>query len=310
VFIHKGRLHIVPPSAIPGDSSLESTSLPVALRAVTDTISPTLAPPAAEKAAFARLEEYPAKIGQSLHRARCKLPVLVAHALALHPQLIAAATELFYARDPSQLKTCQIMNTFPPEPWVMTSVLFNRVQYAKLTSQNIRAPAVFDLPPAQSPEYKASVLGMKVACGFEMLNHEGSRLEARKDTQTRGANNNLNQETTLATFLELLGEAGYFGDRSVTSDGYIKRRAYAERYFVESQVCGPGTPMSVDALVSLASQSLSAVIASAKAGNGLSTASTTMACEEDEDDSWLALNPAELEDMMRKAESILRDAAQ
>ncbi|KAJ2083161.1 hypothetical protein GGI16_007252, partial [Coemansia sp. S142-1] len=35
-----------------------------------------------------------------------------------------------------------------------------------------------------------------------------------------------------------------------------------------------------------------------------------MACEEDEDDSWLALNPAELEDMMRKAESILRDAAQ
>ncbi|KAJ2239623.1 hypothetical protein GGI13_007955, partial [Coemansia sp. RSA 455] len=68
--------------------------------------------------------------------------------------------------------------------------------------------------------------------------------------------------------------------------------------------------MSVDALVSLASQSLSAVIASAKAGNGLSTASTTMACEEDEDDSWLALNPAELEDMMRKAESILRDAAQ
>ncbi|KAJ2045842.1 hypothetical protein H4S04_005401 [Coemansia sp. S16] len=52
-----GRLHIVPPSAIPGDSSLESTSLPVALRAVTGTTSPTLAPPAAEKAAFARLEE-------------------------------------------------------------------------------------------------------------------------------------------------------------------------------------------------------------------------------------------------------------
>ncbi|KAJ2752060.1 hypothetical protein GGI19_004080, partial [Coemansia pectinata] len=108
----------------------------------------------------------------------------------------------------------------------------------------------------------------------------------------------------------LLSEAGYFGDKSVTSDEYIKRRAYAEQYFVESQVCGPGTPMSVDALVSLASQSLSAAIASAKDGDGLPTASTTMACEEDEDDSWLALNPTELEEMMCKAESILRDATQ
>ncbi|KAJ2331420.1 hypothetical protein GGH91_006423, partial [Coemansia sp. RSA 2671] len=105
---------------------------------------------------------YPAKIGQSVHRARCKLPVLVAHALALHPQLIATAAELFYSRDQMQLKKCQTMSAFPPEPCVTTTVLFNRVQYAKLASQNIRAPAIFDLPPVQSPEYKASVLGMKV----------------------------------------------------------------------------------------------------------------------------------------------------
>ncbi|KAJ2627382.1 hypothetical protein GGF44_004745, partial [Coemansia sp. RSA 1694] len=75
------------------------------------------------------------------------------------------------------------------------------------------------------------------------------------------------------------------------------------------------TPMSVDALVSLASQSLSAAIASAKDGARLPTASATMAGgeegeDEDEDDSWLALNPDELDDMMRKAESILKDAAQ
>ncbi|KAJ2735733.1 hypothetical protein IW152_001371 [Coemansia sp. BCRC 34962] len=165
------------------------------------------------------------------------------------------------------------MDVFPPEPCVMTTVLFNRVQYAKLASQNIRAPAIFDLPPAQSPEYKASVLGMKVACGFEMLSHEGLRLAARKDTQTRGAKNNLNQETTPDSFLEPLGEAGYFGQMSVTSDGYTKRRAYAEQYFKESQVA-------------------------------------LIAGKEDEDDSWLALDPAELDNVMRNAESILRDATQ
>ncbi|KAJ2494026.1 hypothetical protein IWW37_000104 [Coemansia sp. RSA 2050] len=289
---------------------LRLTGLSVALGAVVNAVAPTLAPPAAEKAAFARLEEYPAKIGQSVHRARCKLPVLVAHALALHPQLIAAAVELFYSCDQLQLKRCQTMDVFPPEPCVMTTVLFNRVQYAKLASQNIRAPAIFDLPPAQSPEYKASVLGMKVACGFEMLSHEGLRLAARKDTQTRGAKNNLNQETTPDSFLEPLGEAGYFGQMSVTSDGYTKRRAYAEQYFKESQVCGPGTPMSIDALMSQASQSLSAAIASARDGSALLTVSALIAGKEDEDDSWLALDPAELDNVMRNAESILRDATQ
>ncbi|KAJ2003733.1 hypothetical protein GGI04_002857, partial [Coemansia thaxteri] len=70
---------------------------------------------------------YPAKVDQSLHRARCKLPVLVARALALRPQLIAAATELFYARDALQIKACQKMTKFAPEPSVLTTVVFNRV---------------------------------------------------------------------------------------------------------------------------------------------------------------------------------------
>ncbi|KAJ2742194.1 hypothetical protein GGI20_004655 [Coemansia sp. BCRC 34301] len=273
----------IPPSVIPEDSSAEHASLFVALRAVASTASPTLAPLAAEKAAFARLEEYPAKIDQSMHRARCKLPVLVARALALHPHLIAAAAELFYARDPPQLRACQKMDVFSPQPWAMTTVLFNRVQYAKLASQNIRPPAVFDLPPAQSSDYKASVLGMKLA---------------------------LNQKPALALFLESLGETSYYGSRPVTSCEYAKWRAYAERYYLESQVCGPGTPMSTDALVSLASQSLSAAVASAKADAGLSTASTTIIDDEDEDDSWLALNSDELDAMMHKAESILKEAAQ
>ncbi|KAJ2881236.1 hypothetical protein IWW38_005822 [Coemansia aciculifera] len=35
-----------------------------------------------------------------------------------------------------------------------------------------------------------------------------------------------------------------------------------------------------------------------------------MASDVDEDDSWLALDPDELDDMMRKADSILKDSAQ
>ncbi|KAJ2354002.1 hypothetical protein GGF43_003357 [Coemansia sp. RSA 2618] len=113
-----------------------------------------------------------------MHRAHCKLPVAIAHALSEQPQLIAAASELFYARDPAQMKACQRMSQFPPEPSVTTMVQFNRVQYAKLVSQDVRAPPGFNLPSVGSHDYKASVLGMKVACGFEILSYEGRRIKA------------------------------------------------------------------------------------------------------------------------------------
>ncbi|KAJ1810643.1 hypothetical protein LPJ77_000739 [Coemansia sp. RSA 2523] len=122
----------------------------------------TLASAPAAAAAFSRLDDYPAKISQSMHRARCKLPVALARALSDQPQLIAAASEAFYDREPTQMNVCQRMSQFPPEPSAMVSVQFNRVQYAKITSQDIHVPLAFNLPSVDSNDYKACVLGMKV----------------------------------------------------------------------------------------------------------------------------------------------------
>ncbi|KAJ2233575.1 hypothetical protein IWW45_004080, partial [Coemansia sp. RSA 485] len=99
---------------------------------------------------------------QNVHRARCKLPALAAHLLACNPQLIAAVTETIYSCDQQQLKACNQMSLFEPEPSAITTVCFNRVQYAKLMSRNIGEIATFDIPPEQSPDRKASVLGMKI----------------------------------------------------------------------------------------------------------------------------------------------------
>ncbi|KAJ2084348.1 hypothetical protein H4R24_000141 [Coemansia sp. RSA 988] len=180
VFMHWGQLHIVP-LAIASTNKVADTGaigLEKALDAVADTNTLTIASAAVGLAAFARLEGYPEKLRQSMHRARCRLPIAVAQALAEQPMLIAAASELFYTRDPIQMKACQRMEHFPPEPSTDALVLFNRVQYAKLVSQNIRAPTVFELPPAESAEFKARALGMKVACGFEILAHESNQLGA------------------------------------------------------------------------------------------------------------------------------------
>lgn len=108
---------------------------------------------------------YPQKQMQNIHRARCKLPIAIARSLAISPQLIAAPTELFYGRDPVQIKKCQRMEMFAPEsqtPLIFTTVSFNRVQYAKLQSQNVPAPAIFNLPSSDNPDYKACLLGMKI----------------------------------------------------------------------------------------------------------------------------------------------------
>ncbi|KAJ1857877.1 hypothetical protein LPJ76_001359 [Coemansia sp. RSA 638] len=264
VYIYRNQLHIVPLSA-----GSENIGINDALAAVMDSGVFTLASAPAAAAAFSRLDDYPAKISQSMHRARCKLPVALARAISDQPQLIAAASEAFYDREPTQMNVCQRMSQFPPEPSVMVSVRFNRVQYAKITSQDIRAPLAFNLPSIDSKDYKACVLGMKV------------------DVQ--------------AGFLELLGQLGYFDGLAVTSEQFLRRRTYAVRQLVNGQSCSAGA-MSEDLLAKHAFHELSATVSGEWQPTDTAIAS--------EDESWLALNSDELDTVMRKAESVLHDAAQ
>ncbi|KAJ2502413.1 hypothetical protein GGH96_001076 [Coemansia sp. RSA 1972] len=292
VYIYRNQLHIVPLSA-----GSENIGINDALAAVMDSGIFTLASAPAAAAAFSRLD-YPVKLSQSMHRARCKLPVALARVLSDQPQLIAAASEAFYDREPTQMSVCQRMSRFPPEPSAMVSVQFNRVQYAKITSQDMHVPLAFNLPSVDSDDYKASVLGMKVACGFEILNHEYSQLTT-KPTSKHTERSDVQADTT--GFLELLGQLGYFDGLAVTPEQFLKRRTYAVRQLVNSQSAGA---MSEDLLAQSAVHELAATAADGE----WQTADTAIASDEDE--SWLALNSDELDTVMRKAESVLHDAAQ
>ncbi|KAJ2455433.1 hypothetical protein EV183_000765 [Coemansia sp. RSA 2336] len=277
-------------------------SLKDSLAAVTNSAVFTLASASAAEAAFARLEEYPGKIRRSMHRARCKLPVAVAHALSKQPQLIAAAVELLYARDPEQAKTCQHMRCFPPEPAVMVSVQFNRVQYAKLVSQKLQTPPAFRLPPPESPDYKASVLGMKVACGFEILNYEKERMpteQAQEDGST-GAN------VDTANFLKLLDTLGNGNKSAIVSEKSAAQRARAAQQFEKGQRYSNGALMSEDLFIAHAAQELSVTMADDTSQRPLAEGAIGI----DEDDSWLTLDSDELDIVMRKAESVLHDTLQ
>ncbi|KAJ2155913.1 hypothetical protein GGF46_005523 [Coemansia sp. RSA 552] len=301
VFIHKGQLHIVPLAAgsAGADGGPQGASLASALHAVANASDTTRAPAAAEASAFARLTDYPEKMAQSMHRARCRLPVNVARAISAEPQLISAAVELFYARDPLQMRACQRMERFPPEPSTTVSVQFNRIQYAKLASQDIDPPVAFKLPLPSRPEYKASVLGMKVVCGAETPGESGP---ASADADT-GNSKRLD-------FLNQLERLGHFDERATAPVTASRRHARATRQLTESQSCSAGAPMSEDLLVSRASQVLSGTAAVQGMQSSPPPPADNAAAGSDEDDSWLALDSNELDALMHRAESVLRDTPQ
>lgn len=114
------------------------------------------------------------------------IPRRLAYLLHQAPKAIAPAVEAFYLRDPIAMRPLMspsaVTLVFPPKDLVDVSVKFTRVLYAQLKSQVFPAPPswkeVFSSSERRAAAAGESVaqkkhamleLGMKVACGFEMV---------------------------------------------------------------------------------------------------------------------------------------------
>ena len=129
-----------------------------------------------EDEAFYRLRNYPKQIADNLHSALVTIPRKVAFLLHLKPAYVSPAVETFYIRDPIALRPLQSQDTtklnFVPDDLVTVSIKFTKVGYAQLKSQDFEPPAVWKekLPKDKtSKAYDRAEVGMKLACGFEML---------------------------------------------------------------------------------------------------------------------------------------------
>lgn len=118
-----------------------------------------------------RTRDFPDKIEENHHRANLFVPVGVAAVLKENPQLVSAAVLAFCNRDPIDLKACRAMRFFPPESCVYTSAVFTRCLYAMLVHSNYLPDrrTGWSLPLASDPNHKAHMLGLKLACGLEIL---------------------------------------------------------------------------------------------------------------------------------------------
>ncbi|KAM3207924.1 hypothetical protein ACQJBY_062915 [Aegilops geniculata] len=122
----------------------------------------------------------PERAAENLHTARVTVPAPVAKVLREEPCLIARAVEGFYDRDIDTMKHAARMDKFLKGPggeginMVRTSVRMTKAMYGQLMQQSFQAPRGYPMPRSEEgPEkWMEAELGMKIACGFEMMYQE------------------------------------------------------------------------------------------------------------------------------------------
>ncbi|KAG0475162.1 hypothetical protein HPP92_014848 [Vanilla planifolia] len=171
------------PSAygIPTHLFPSTPSLSAALEAVRNPETDTRASDSIQSVLKKKVCDYPDKVRTNMHRVVVRVPLPVAQVLKHEPCLISLAVEGFYNRDLDSMKHASRMDKFlrlngtgGALEIVRISVQMTRIMYAQLVQQRFQAPRCYPMPGREegSVVYKEAELGMKIACGFEMMYQE------------------------------------------------------------------------------------------------------------------------------------------
>ncbi|KAF9229591.1 SGT1-domain-containing protein [Gyrodon lividus] len=243
VWIYRGRLHLIPLSHVsapnkprrrrttPGAKESDDEdyiadekegdyiAVEDALPLVRDASLDTLAPKAVEDTVSQRISGYPGAARKHVHITKAYLPVDIARALIVDPPLIQKPIETFYTRDAIQLRAAHKMARFPPRPSVLCNVKITRTAYAQLLGQRFFPPRIFGHFKERegTNAWRWRDVGMKLACGFEMLFQESkNRAGATKLTaealnaSVEALKDTLRRSPDYKAYLTRLVTAGYF----------------------------------------------------------------------------------------------------
>ncbi|KAJ3196339.1 hypothetical protein HK101_009255 [Irineochytrium annulatum] len=305
IFIADGRLRLIPLPTSPADIAILPSGylIPLyrALRVIRLHPAMTLAPKDVEGAAFKRFADYPEKLtSATVHRSKCYVPRDVARILAVDPTLVAPAVEAFYNRDPLQLKVCQKMARFPPSTSVKTTVKFTRTLYAQLVGQRFHAPTPFmatrdAMVGSDKAEMDAFELGMKLACGFEMLAKDGRATEITSGVETPETHS-WDTDWRWISFNERLARLGYYKNEMKGSKLYKTLEATAKIQFLKASEKDVGDGEVLSAVESNPVHRLFAALRVAPDADEdiVSDAQT-------DSDAWMTLDASGLEESLRRS---------
>ncbi|GJJ09468.1 hypothetical protein Clacol_003691 [Clathrus columnatus] len=298
VWIYRGRLHIVPLKYVSSqafksrrvtqrigersEEDIEETEIISRLEAVGLVRNPdidTLTSPEVEKAAFERTEKYPDAARQHVHHTKAYLPREIAMALFETPELVQKAVEAFYMRDALQMRAAARMARFSPVDSVLATIKLTRTAYAQLISQPFYPPRSFGIwkEPEGSIERRRKDIGMKIACGFEMVYQENkNRSHLVSDVNNVRA---LRDDLNYQQYIGKLKKVGFFGDVMESSHDWELCENYcAAEYFQNSTFrknSRPSFSNLVDSAIARAKKHLAA------------SEKIDFAAQEEDSDQWL-----------------------
>ncbi|KAI3839799.1 hypothetical protein MKW98_010104 [Papaver atlanticum] len=176
-----------------------------------------------------KISDHPEKLKLNVHQIRVRVPISVAKLLTHEPCLISLAIEGFCNRNDADLrKLSEKMDTFlktsevtdegvKKEELVRISVRMSRPMYA---------PKCYPIPPETvSLVYVETVLGMKLAYGFELMYQKS----IREGKGGKGI-------TTLEAFKRCLKKKGYFKGLPSQSAKYRLLEQKAQGYYTKSSL--------------------------------------------------------------------------
>ncbi|KAG2196589.1 hypothetical protein INT47_004892 [Mucor saturninus] len=231
VYLHQGKVHIIPLASSPAHILQNPLAGHLARQTAIHHIRQhrPVASSAVQAAISERTSVYPLAARKERHRAYCQLPTKAAFVLLSEPQLVTLAIEAFYLRDPISLKSCARMQTFSPVNTVETTIQFTRTTYAQTVSQKFYAPKPFRLPSiSQKKQFKYAELGMKLACGLEMLYHQSN-------TTRQGDNHDFSRDKKYTAYLAHLTGLGYFRNERAGSQLYKSLELVCQQQYLAFQ---------------------------------------------------------------------------
>lgn len=278
LFILNGDVHLIDCTTINGKKPSTITDRLIELRhnstahIVTSSIAKCIA---------ARIVDFPAGIADNLHCATVYVPVAAAALLRHNSQLISSAVRAFCHRDQIDLKACRAMKHFPPENRVYTRITFTKCLYAMLMHQNYVPDrrTGWNLPKTTDPTYKAHLMGVKLASGFEILAAQA------KPTET------IETSKCWQSYFESLHKRGYFQGFLENSKDFVRLLLSAKQYYATHVAnVPPAQEVGQDILATLKTLDFGGVDDYPNESNLLT----------DDNDDWMNISPEDLDNMLAK----------
>lgn len=128
------------------------------------------------------------------------------------------------------------MRYFPPEQRIMVNVKMTKCLYAMaIHCRYTGDPRTgWNIPPITCSKYNAHILGVKIACGLEMLVAHANEDRRRRVKETVNNPEKLRtNEYALNAYLARLEASGYFRNLVKGSQEYEKLQSAAKDYYLK-----------------------------------------------------------------------------